>query len=362
MPKISVIVPIYKVEKYLCRCVDSILNQTFTDFELILVDDGSPDNCGKICDEYESKDSRIHVIHKENGGLSDARNAGLDYATGQYIIFVDSDDFIESDLLEKAYNTIRKGYDIVSYGFNVIGVDGNISAIAHSEAGKEFRFEKQADYLNFILKIFINYGVGWAAWSRIYRRDIIQKYNIRFEDNSKIFAEDMYFNLCYLAHIKTMYTMKENPYNYLLRNDSIMGKDLKKSNLNRFNELAKAVLAHYKKYPDLDYLCEHFSAIYYMIIYHEMKVYYKKETFDCNEYRDLFNKEIVDKDFMRMNLKSLKKENNLMYLNFPKGMVLRINNIINYVLDGNLFKYKIKNGILNVVTAVKDKTVRKLSR
>lgn len=359
---ISVIVPIYKVEKYLCRCVDSILNQTFTDFELILVDDGSPDNCGKICDEYESKDNRIYVIHKENGGLSDARNAGLDYATGQYIIFVDSDDFIESDLLEKAYNTIRKGYDIVSYGFNVIGVDGNISAIAHSEAGKEFRFEKQADYLNFILKIFINYGVGWAAWSRIYRRDIIQKYNIRFEDNSKIFAEDMYFNLCYLAHIKTMYTMKENPYNYLLRNDSIMGKDIKKSNLNRFNELAKAVLAHYKKYPDLDYLCEHFSAIYYMIMYHEMKVYYKKDMFDCNEYRDLFNKEIVDKDFMRMNLKSLKKENNLMYLNFPKGMVLRIYNIINYVLDGNLFKYKIKNGILNVVTAVKDKTVRKLSR
>lgn len=101
MCEISIIVPIYKVERYLKRCVDSILNQTFTDFELILVDDGSPDNCGRICDEYAEKDNRIYVIHKENGGLSDARNAGLDYATGQYIIFVDSDDFVEPDLLEK---------------------------------------------------------------------------------------------------------------------------------------------------------------------------------------------------------------------------------------------------------------------
>lgn len=359
---ISVIVPIYKVERYLNKCVDSILNQTFTDFELILVDDGSPDNCGRICDEYAEKDNRIHVIHKENGGLSDARNAGLNYATGEYIVFVDSDDFIEPDLLEKAYSTIVKGYDIVSFGFNVIGVDGSISAIIHPEVGKELRFEKQADYLEFILKIFMNWRVGWEAWSRIYRRDIIEKYELRFEDNSRIFAEDMYFNFCYIVHTKTMYAMKDCLYNYLRRNDSIMGKDIKKSNLNRFNELAKAVLEHYKKYPDLDYLCEHFSAIYYMIIYHEMKVYYKKETFDCNEYRDLFDKEIVDKDFMRMNLKSLKKEKNLMYLNFPKGILLRIYNNINYVLDGNIFKYKLKNAMLNAVTAVKDKTVRKLSR
>lgn len=208
----------------------------------------------------------------------------------------------------------------------------------------------------------MNYKVGWEAWSRIYRRDIIEENNLRFEDNGKIFAEDMYFNLCYIAHVKNMYVMKECPYNYLVREDSIMGQDIKKSNLNRFNELAKAVMAHYKKYPELNYLCENFSAIYFMIIYHEMKVYYKKDVFTHNEYRDLFNKEIVDKDFMRMNLKSLRKEKNLMYLNFPKGIVLRIYNNINYVLDGNLFKYKIKSGILNMVTAVKDKSVRKLSR
>ncbi|KAF3371822.1 glycosyl transferase family 2, partial [Enterococcus faecium] len=93
MCEISIIVPVYKVEKYLRKCVDSILAQTFTDFEVILVDDGSPDNSGKICDEYAEKDNRVRVIHKENGGLSSARNAGIDVARGKYLGFVDSDDY-----------------------------------------------------------------------------------------------------------------------------------------------------------------------------------------------------------------------------------------------------------------------------
>ena len=99
--KISVIVPIYNVEDYLHRCVDSIINQTYTNLEIILVDDGSPDNCLKICDEYAKKDSRIKVVHKKNGGLSDARNAGLEIATGEYIGFVDSDDYISLYFYEK---------------------------------------------------------------------------------------------------------------------------------------------------------------------------------------------------------------------------------------------------------------------
>ena len=100
MPQISVIVPVYKVEAYLHECVDSILVQTFTDFELILVDDGSPDNCGKICDEYAAKDSRVRVIHQENRGLSGARNSGIDVAQGEYITFVDSDDLVDMRYLE----------------------------------------------------------------------------------------------------------------------------------------------------------------------------------------------------------------------------------------------------------------------
>lgn len=101
MPELSIIVPVYKVENYLSKCVDSILAQTFTDYELILIDDGSPDRCGEICDEYASKDNRIRVIHQENKGVSAARNAGLDIAAGTYIGFVDSDDWIEPEMYEK---------------------------------------------------------------------------------------------------------------------------------------------------------------------------------------------------------------------------------------------------------------------
>ena len=106
MPKISVIVPVYKVEKYIHRCVDSILAQTFTDFELILVDDGSPDNCGAICDEYATKDKRVKVVHQKNAGLSGARNAGIDSASGEYLCFIDSDDIISPWYCEVLYRTL----------------------------------------------------------------------------------------------------------------------------------------------------------------------------------------------------------------------------------------------------------------
>lgn len=97
---ISVIIPVYKVEKYLDECIQSVINQTYKNLEIILVDDGSPDNCGKICDEYAKKDNRIKVIHKENGGLSSARNAGLDIARGEYISFIDSDDYVSKDFIK----------------------------------------------------------------------------------------------------------------------------------------------------------------------------------------------------------------------------------------------------------------------
>ena len=100
MCKVSVVIPVYKVEKYLPKCIDSLLNQTLRDIEIILVDDGSPDKCGKICDLYAQADDRIKVIHKENGGLSDARNVGMKYATGEYLGFVDSDDYVTPDMFQ----------------------------------------------------------------------------------------------------------------------------------------------------------------------------------------------------------------------------------------------------------------------
>lgn len=125
MPEISVIVPVYKVEPYLRKCVDSILAQTFTDIELILIDDGSPDNCGAICDEYAAKDNRVVVIHQQNAGVSAARNAGLDIARGSYIGFVDSDDWIEPEMYETMLRTAKESNaDVVICGAKYTDVEG----------------------------------------------------------------------------------------------------------------------------------------------------------------------------------------------------------------------------------------------
>ncbi len=118
MPEVSVVVPVYKVEEYLARCVDSVLRQTFDAFELILVDDGSPDNCGKICDKYAEKDERVKVIHKSNGGLSDARNVGIDAATGEWLMFLDSDDWLHPETIKKLYDeAIENNVDVSICGF-----------------------------------------------------------------------------------------------------------------------------------------------------------------------------------------------------------------------------------------------------
>jgi len=127
-PLITVIVPVYKVEKYLDRCVNSIRNQTYSNLEILLVDDGSPDRCGQMCDQYAEQDSRIHVIHKENGGLSSARNAGLDIAKGTYVGFVDSDDWIEQDMYETLYNLLVEGNaQIAACGLQCDYADGSVS-------------------------------------------------------------------------------------------------------------------------------------------------------------------------------------------------------------------------------------------
>lgn len=124
---ISVIVPIYKVQNYICKCIESIINQTYSNIEIILVNDGSPDDCGEICDNYCKKDNRVKVIHKENGGLSDARNAGLDCAEGKYVLFIDGDDYIKPEMIEIMYTTIiRDISDMVICNYELADEDGKI--------------------------------------------------------------------------------------------------------------------------------------------------------------------------------------------------------------------------------------------
>lgn len=188
MPEVSIIVPVYNVEKYLNQCVDSILNQTFADFELILVDDGSPDNCGVICDEYAVKDSRISVIHKKNGGVSSARNVGLDVATGKYIMFCDSDDWTEPFWVERMYQTAEEHPDmcVVANMWSVTGEEEICKPI-----GKTVESENAKTYY----EVWEN-GISPYTPNKIYRRDIIESNQLRFDPSIKL-SEDLAFNLEY---------------------------------------------------------------------------------------------------------------------------------------------------------------------
>ena len=173
-PLISVIIPVYKVESYLRQCVDSVLRQTYKNLEIILVDDGSPDNCGIICDEYKEKDNRIKVIHKQNGGLSDARNAGLRIMTGSYVAFVDSDDWIESIMYETLLSNLLVYDADISYGgvIDEIETNGKTTPLRQSDYGADaFSESREQAMLRF-------FNGPWAAWDKLYRAELFQ--TIRF--------------------------------------------------------------------------------------------------------------------------------------------------------------------------------------
>ena len=166
--KISVIVPVYKVEPYLRKCVDSILNQTYTNLEIILVDDGSPDSCGAICDEYARKDSRVRVIHKPNGGLSDARNAGMDIMTGSLVGFVDSDDWIEPQMYQRLYELMEQFDADMAFGGVADDVveDGIVRTVKVSDYGDTpFAEEKRVAMRRY-------FHGSWAAWDKLYRAEL----------------------------------------------------------------------------------------------------------------------------------------------------------------------------------------------
>ena len=213
MPRLSVIVPVYKVEKYIHKCVDSILNQTFTDFELILVDDGSPDNCGKICDEYAEKDSRVRVIHKENGGQSSARNRGLDVARGDIIGFVDSDDDIDVNMYQNLIEFMDKeALDLVFC--DVYLVRGTKIREQSMYSNNKVMSKKQGLNDNLVCKI------DNAVWNKIYKKEIFK--NLRFTEG--IVYEDVRIMYKIFDSIKKCGYLKKSLYYYYKRKNSTIAQ------------------------------------------------------------------------------------------------------------------------------------------
>lgn len=240
--KISVIIPIYKVESYIRKCIESVINQSYENLEIILVDDGSPDACGNICDEYARKDTRIKVIHKENSGVSDTRNVGIKNATGDFIGFVDGDDYISSDMFKILYETIKKynaDISIVSYYemFNekvIGGMDSNKLDIIN---------KKEA-----IIELLRDKKIQSYCWNKLFKREMFEK----IEFPSEKYFEDMATMIQIFEKANIIARIEKPEYYYARRNDSIIGS----KNLKAYNDYVDIMFQKYfyvfEKYPELE--------------------------------------------------------------------------------------------------------------
>ena len=219
-PKLSIIIPIYNTGPYLPRCFDSILSQSYTDFELLLVDDGSTDNSGAICEAYAQKDTRIKVFHKKNGGLSSARNTGLDHAQGEWIYFVDSDDELKPEGLRALVDCISDDVDCVMGGYEQYDLDGNL--IETEKIHETLTLSKQDSLLVLFPDYSIHYSYLGYVWIRLFRNRIIQDHELRFDTTIRI-KEDALFITLYLCRSNGKTRFTTTPvYKYIAQANSEM--------------------------------------------------------------------------------------------------------------------------------------------
>lgn len=344
MPLISVVVPVYNVEKYLNKCIDSILSCKFDDYELILVDDGSPDSCGSICDYYADKNHNIKVVHKENGGSASARNSGLKIANGEFIVFCDSDDYYDSEYLEKLFMYIhdnKHSDTLIAFNYVNVWLNSIDSKIIYKE--KKISFSTSSDRINFLSTSTSHRSIGYAIWDKVYSKKIIEKYGIEFLErdimnNRDDWSEDLLFNLHYLLHIDNIQVL-ELPV-YMLRKHGDINEQNEDALLNRFTHMMKFFNEIKIKTRD-DFIRLNFWKI---IIWHMYRyIYVDLSRKDIITLR----KEYIKDDFWEMFLEcielALDNWDEYSKNRWNKLVSKEYKNILKYLKDGNYTLYKFKN-------------------
>lgn len=226
--KFSVVLPIYNVEKYLNRCIDSVVNQTYKNLEIILVDDGSPDCCPELCDHWAEVDNRIKVIHKKNAGLGEARNSGLNIATGDYIGFFDSDDYIDKKLFEEVYNVIvSEKPDLVEFGHCDVDQNGNVGNIFIPKTAS-VKFENEEVMSKFLPELICTdpktgraSDLLMSAWSCLYRRKLLESCDFHFVSERKYISEDVYSLMELMPNVHKVSIVKKAYYFYCENGQSL---------------------------------------------------------------------------------------------------------------------------------------------
>ncbi len=310
VPKISIIIPVYKVEKYICECIDSILSQDYKDFEIILVDDGSPDRCPEICDNYAKQDKRIKVIHKENGGLSSARNAGYSLAEGDFIWFIDSDDLIENKAISILSDYFDSYADIIK--FNVYILNKKIKK-QKLDIVNTFSGTADCKKLCSIAGNACSKSLFPYVWRNIYSRQFLEKFNLRFIDGLS-FVEDGVFNSQAYFLAEKIVFLDDYLYVYRFRQSG-----LSKTIADNFNYNYYESLALYDRLRDENYkkLCQFPSDEYYRDagrftlekIYQYMlipRVYLCSDKNKYKLFKMISKSEMIRKAFSRFDINEIK--------------------------------------------------------
>ncbi len=264
---ISIIVAAYNAEQYICKCLDSICSQTFSDLEIIVVDDGSQDRTGMIADEYMKKDDRMIVIHQKNKGAGMAKNEGLLRATGEYVIFVDADDWIEKDTCEEVYRYTQQGkIDMVVFNHNKIFPDKEMKNVRKIK--EEIIDIDTIGIEKYVMRYMISFNHEFGAWNKLVKRKIIEENKIMFSDNKKTVYDDNLYCLKLICHVKSICAINRAFYNYNIRSGSI-------SNISHTGE--ELALGYTEMLSEFRlYICQHkmwdnwksvFPCLYYSMVF-----------------------------------------------------------------------------------------------
>lgn len=291
MVNVSIIIPIYNVEKYLDRCIKSIRDSNLSSIEIILVDDGSPDSCPALCDEYARQESRIKVVHKKNEGLGYARNSGLEVATGEYVAFIDSDDYVDVNMFADLYQTARNtDADAVFCGFNIEVRSNNWTKSTEVTELTIFKGEAVNDFMLDMVacnpreKQERKYYM--SVWHAIYKREIIEQNKIRFHSERDILSEDIPFQIDFLKHAETIAYIPENYYYYCNNGTSLTSK-YKKTWFENIKNIHKLLSAKLSDYPEGPIRADRFFIGYVRsILEHLMK---SEETSKLSEIKLILN-------------------------------------------------------------------------